>query len=134
MSPFDEKPDDLQERIARFRKFSLLMGEDEATVPLRALALEMERHLLERRELRAQRHELMRLREVLLAEIDVVLAWSRSHSLRAPSFSSDDLREESRLCREEARAALDLATRRAFATRALDFAMLGEQHAQRKDD
>jgi hypothetical protein len=133
MSPFDSKLADWEESVARYRKFSALLGEDEKTAPLRRLASEMERHLLERRDLRAGHAELTRLRHVLLAEIDMVLAWTRSHLLRPPGLSAENLRQASRLCREEARAAEDMATRRAFAARALDFAMLGEQLTRRSD-
>jgi hypothetical protein len=133
MSPLDEKQDDWQQRVARFRRFAALLGEDEATAPLRALAREMERRLLERYALGARYEELKRIGDVLIAEIDVVFAWARSSLVRAPGFTAADLREESRLCREEASAALDETTRRAFAKRALDLAMLGEEITRDKD-
>jgi len=133
MSPLDEKQDDWQQRIARFRRFAALLGEDEAMAPLRSLAREMERRLMERYALGARYEELKRIGDVLIAEIDVVFAWARSSLVRAPGFTAEDLREESRLCREEADAALDAATRRAFAKRALDLAMLGEEITREKD-
>jgi hypothetical protein len=134
MSPFDEKLDDWQERIARFRRFTALLGENEAMAPLRALAQAMEQNLLKRRALSARSDELMALRDVMMAEIDIVLACARNRRLQpAPGFSPADLREESRLCREEASAALDVATQRAFARRALDLAMLGEQRTREED-
>jgi hypothetical protein len=130
MSPFDDKRDERQQSVERFRRFSTLLGDGEATAPLRDLALEMERHLLQG-PVRTEHDELKRLREVLLAEIDVIIAWSKSRMLRSPGFSAAGLREESRVCLEEAKAARDTATRRAFARRALDLAMLAE-HATRR--
>jgi hypothetical protein len=134
MSAFDETQDDRAERLQRFRKLSALLGEDKRAAPLGALALEMARRLIERSALRAGHEELMRLRQVMLAELDVVIAWTRSHVLRPPGFSAEDLREESRLCREEAGAALDSAMRRSFASRAFDLAMLAERRARQADD
>jgi hypothetical protein len=130
MSPFDEKLDDWQPRLARYRRFSALLGEDETMAPLHALAREMEQHLTKRLELQATYKELKRVQDFLIAEIDVVLACVRSHRVCPSGFSAADFREESRLCREEARAAADAATRRSFASRAVDFAMLGEQIAR----
>lgn len=133
MCPLDEKLDSWEERLARYRKLSALLGEDEATAPLRALAVEVGRRLFKRFELKHTYEDLSCLRDVLIAEIDLVLLWTRNHLLRPPRFSPEDMREASRLCREEAQAALDTVTRRAFAARALDLAMLAEQLARQKD-
>ena len=76
---------------------------------------------------------LRRDQAILLAQIDTFLARARGamffarHQLRPLRFSADDLREAARLCWEEAEASEDLAMRRAFAARALDLAMLGEE-------
>lgn len=134
MSPLDEQQDEWAERVQRYRKLSELLGEDATTAPLRALALEMERNLRLRTELRARHEQLKHLHDVLIAEIDVALTCARSRLLRAPRFSAASLREESRLCREEANAALATAVRRAFASRALDLAMLAEHRARNDDD
>lgn len=131
MSPFDPKTYDWQHRAARFQRFSALLGEDKATAPLRALAREMEQHRERLRDLMATGDDLLRYNAVLLAEIDVVLACIRGNLLRAPGFRAADLKEESRLCLEEARAAQDEATRHSFASRAFELAQAGEQIGRR---
>lgn len=49
------------------------------------------------------------------------------HMLRPFDFQAGDLREASRLCREEAKSAEEIETRQALASRALGLAALGEQ-------
>lgn len=109
-----------------------MLREDRAAEPLRALLGDMEQNGGKRRELAAQRKALLRYHIRLVAEIEKVLARARAemfsakHLLRPMSFSAVDLREESRLCRDEAAATADTEMRRKIAALALDFAMLGE--------
>ena len=133
MSPPRDAFEDWQQRCERFRRLSTLLGEDEATAPLHALALGMQQSLDDWREIRATRQQLRRWRSGLLGEMDTVLVRSRGamffskHMLRPFSYSAADLREESRLCREEAQTADDVETRRALAAKALGLAYLGEE-------
>ncbi len=139
MSPFDDQSRDWQQRAARYRKMSTLLGEDETAVRLRALALEMEEQRKRSGQLRASAEELRACNAVLLAKIDAFLARARAAvsaaklASRTPPFSAEDVREESRLCREEGMATEDMEIRRPLAWRALALAMLAEQIA-REDD
>lgn len=131
-----EDRDDWQRRVERFRRWSTLLGEDDTMAPLRTLVLQMEQQRDRLQKIDAAREELMRHRSVLLGEIDTLLERARGNLLSArarllPSrFDPEDIREESRLCREEARSAEELATRRSFASRSLELAMLGEKVAR----
>src|SRR6266853_159699 len=113
----------------------MLLGEDETAGRLHTLALEMEQRLNTFRENRTVAQERLLDNAILLAQIDTFLARARgamffASQLRRPlGFNTDDLREESRLCREEARDSEDAATRRAFASRALALAGIGEKIA-----
>jgi hypothetical protein len=72
----------------------------------------------------------------LRAEVAVVIGHSHAalfftkELLRDHPYSSDQLREESRLCHAEAHAADDGETRREFARHASDLAMLGKAVAR----
>jgi len=127
MAPFDAPG--LQLRCERW---SALLREDGAAEPLHALLGDMEQNSGKLRELAAQRKALLRYHIQLVAEIEKVIGRARAemfsakHLLRPMSFSAEDLREESRLCRDEAAATADIEMRRKIAALALDFAMLGE--------
>jgi hypothetical protein len=133
MAPLDEKSYDWQQRAARCRRLSNLLGADETAGRLHSLALAMEQRLNTFRQTRAVTQERMLDNAILLAQIDTFLARARgamffaSQLLRPLRLKPDDLREESRLCREEAEEAEDAAARRAFAARALALAVLGEE-------
>ena len=133
MAPLDEKLRDWQQRTARYRQLSMLLGEDETAGRLHTLALEMEQRLNTFRETRTVAQERLLDNAILLAQIDTFLARARgamffaSQLLRPLRLKPEDLREESRLCREEARESEDIATRRALATRALALAVIGEK-------
>ena len=123
-------------RATRYRELADLAGEDRMAVRLRGLAEELQRQQERYAELHVASQQTRRRTALLLSELDEFLKGVRTElasarrMLRPCSYSAEDLREESRLCREEARAALDLEGRRALAARALDFAMLGEQAAR----
>ncbi len=135
MSPLDNKLRDWHQRATRYRQLSALLGEDETARRLHTLALEMEHRLHAFGRAAATAEERMLDNAILLARIDTFLARARgamffaSQLLRPLGLNTDDLREESRLCREEARDSEDAATRRAFASRALALAVIGEKIA-----
>ncbi len=136
MPPLDDRVQDWRQRAARYRRISDLLGEDGADARVRVLAREIEQQLENFRHLRAAAEEHKARNAVLLAEIDTFLARAQgamffaNHLLRPLRFSADDLREESRICREEAQACEDMTVRRALASRALALAMLGEKVAR----
>ncbi len=132
MARFEGPLRDWQQRAERFRQWAALLGKYDNQSRLHALALEMEQNVAKLREMTAAREELMRQRSVLLDEIDTLLAranvgmfYSR-HLLRPYRFSAADLREGSRLCREEAMSTEDPAMRRSFTSRAFRLNQLGE--------
>lgn len=135
MSPFDPTTDGWEQRARRYHRLSVLLREDKPTGPLRGLALEVERHvqrLQEMEDVRAARDSLMRYNAVLVAEIDAVLARIRGNPVPAPHYNAADVREESRLCVEEARAAADDAVRRSLSSRAFELAQRAEQMERRR--
>lgn len=129
-----DKVRDRQQRAARYRRLATLLGNDEPTDRLCALALEME----QQRENFGPAEAVERTLDttILLAEIDTFLARARgavffaSRLLRPLRFSADDLREAARLCREEAEISEAVAMRRALASRAVDLEMLGDKIAR----
>ncbi len=108
MSPLDNKLRDWHQRATRYRQLSALLGEDETARRLHTLALEMEHRLHAFGRAAATAEERMLDNAILLAQIDTFLARARgamffASQLRRPlGLNTDDLREESRLCREEA--------------------------------
>jgi hypothetical protein len=136
MPPFDDQTHGLRHRALRYRELARLSQDGEMGGRLRALAAELERQIERSAELSANAIETRRRTAMLLAQLDAVLGlvrqalFSTSRQLCASRFSAEDLREESRLCREEAVAVADVEARRALAGRALDFAMIGEQLAR----
>jgi hypothetical protein len=126
VSPFDAKVQDWRERASRYGRLSSLLGEDKSTAPLRALTSEMQQQLERLCDLTDTADHLMRYSAVLTAELDFVLARGRANRLRAPGSSTEDLREESRLCLEEAKAAVDDALRGDLASRAFALAQFAE--------
>lgn len=132
MAPFESVGRNLQTRLQRCQKLADLLRADQAGARFAALAAQIEQQLQDYAALSASLEDGRRHREALRADIDRVIARSRSelffseHLLRDHTFSSEDLREESRLCREEARASGDGEERRGFARSAFDLAMLAE--------
>jgi hypothetical protein len=133
MKPLDDKFRDRQQRATRYRQLSALLGEDETAGRLRILALEMEQRLRTFGRAAAAAQVRMLDNAILLAQIDAFLArapramFFASPRLRPLGLSADDLWEECRLCREEARESEDAATRQALASRALALAAIGEK-------
>lgn len=135
----DESRRDWQERIARCRELADLMRGDTAGARLAALAREIEQQLQTWSELRAVADEQRRHRRAMLAEIDVMVIRTRLElslsRLRAKEANgSEQLREEARLCREEALAGDDMAMRRSFAGRAFELSMMGEALLRKADE
>jgi hypothetical protein len=131
LSPLDETRRDWQNRIERCRDLAHLMRGETAGTRLVALAREIEQQLQKQSELLAVAKERQRQCSAILAEIDGVLDRTRlelSLSQLRPNqcYSADDLREEAQLCREESLNGHDIETRRAFAGRASQLAMMGE--------
>ena len=123
-----------QERIVRYRQLSTLFGKHGAANPLAAIVSELEKLRHDQQLLFARSTEQMSHTQVLVAEIDTVLARARGAGevagrLLSPSstFSADDAREESLLCCEEALATENLVGRRVLAARAAALALVAEQ-------
>lgn len=136
MAPLDAKRRDWEDRIARCRRLADLLRGDTMGARLAALAQEIEEQLRKHGDLLAVAAERRRHRRAMLAEIDGVLARARTELSLSRlkldrAYSADDLREEARLCRDEAMASDDVETRRAFAGHAFELAMMGEA-VQRK--
>ena len=125
--------------MVRYRKWAELLRTDRGGARLAALAVEMEEAGQRLRELATAAEQKRRYRDALRREIlDLIarahseLAYAR-HLSRDHSYSAEDLREESRLCREEARSAEDGAVRRDFAGKAFELAMIGEAVERSKE-
>lgn len=137
MPPYGDKARVWWERAARIRRLADLSRDEGTAQTLRALAAELTQKLHAHLEIAAAIADEKRRSEVLAAELDAMLMRARGgmflarHSL-APTYSAEDLREEARLCREEARAAGDLAVRRKLAARSTELAMLAEEIAQNR--
>jgi hypothetical protein len=128
--------DKVRDRQQRYLRLATLLGEEDTTGRLGALALEMEKHREKFGQASAGAEEGRLVMAILLAEIDVFLARARgamffaSRQLRPLRFSAYDLWEAAQLCREEAEASVQVALRRALASRALELVMLGEKIAR----
>lgn len=126
--------------MVRCQKLADLLRADQAGARFAALAIEIERQLGKYSELAEIVARRRRHCASVRAEIDGVIARSRSalffskHLLRGHPFSPEDLREEATVCREEALACRDSEERRDFARRALDLAMLAEAVARGRED
>jgi hypothetical protein len=122
----------LRSRMERCRRLADLLQYDEAGTRLAALAVEIEQQLQRHGELAVIVNQWERDSAEIIAEIDRMVALSRSAllttkiALRNYRFTPDDLREESRLCREEAVACKQADAQRGFARRALDLAYVAE--------
>jgi hypothetical protein len=137
MTPPIEIARDWHARLARCRQWADLLRADPAGGRLAALAHDIEQRLERLGEIKYALQETREHRARLRAEVAVVIGQSRAalfftkELLRNHPYSSDQLREESRLCQAEAHAAHDGETRRDFARCASDFAMLGEAVSRR---
>jgi hypothetical protein len=128
--------DKVRDRQQRYLRLATLLGEEDTTGRLCALALEMEKHREKFGQASAAPEDWRLVTAILLAEIDVFLARARgamffaSRQLRPLRFSAYDLWEAAQLCREEAEASVHVAVRRALASRARELVMLGEKIAR----
>lgn len=118
--------------VSRYRRLSALFAEDGACCPLLAVARGIETHLDNNETLTALNEELAAGTQVLLAEIDTLLMRARATRAEArallsrPIHSSADMREEARLCAEEAQADESMDRKRSIAARAFSLAQFAE--------
>ena len=131
MSPLDETRRDWQNREERCRKLSDAMRGDTTGARLAALAHEIDQQVQDWNELVSVAEQRQRHCRAILAEIDVLLDRTRlelSFSRLRPNqaYSADNLRVVALLCHDEALAGQDTETRRAFAGRASELAMMSE--------
>lgn len=123
---------DLQPRLLRLQKLADLIRTDDAGPQAAVLADQIEQQLQTYRDLYATLEDVRRHRLAVHAEVGRVIARSRAglffakYMLRDHPHSADDLREESRLCQEEARTCDDGREQRGFASHAFDLAQLAE--------
>lgn len=115
--------DDFRERAARHRRLASLLEGENVHGPMSAFADELERWVEQMERAADCVQSQLAQKQILLAEIDAQLAAFREAKAQlttAPAkarFSTEDLREEARICAEEARAASSAAYRRALAAR-----------------
>jgi hypothetical protein len=133
MSPFDGKGKAVDPRLARFRQLADLLRRNGASdTKMRGAIAEID--TLVQGTVAAMDARLHQTRG-MIAEVDAFLHTAKTGEFVAHHphriALADDLREESRLCLEEARASTDMEIRRAAAWRAVDLAMLGEQAARK---
>lgn len=128
MAPRDEQHRTRQEQAARFRRFAVLLGAEQATSPLQAIADRLDGGPQPASVDDAPASYV----RALVAEIDDFLARAKTtlelvkYRLHPAPFGAGEIREMSRLCREEARRAEE-AEKRALALRALELAQLAER-------
>ena len=117
-----------QGRVARFRRFAALLGENAPSSTLQAIADRLDGLA----HPSAIATPLASYQRALVSEFDAYLSRARTalelmkYHLRAAPFAVDDVRELSSLCRAEALLA-DATEKRALALRALELAQLAEQ-------
>ena len=87
----------------------------------------MERQLERLRDLTETGHDLRRYSSVLISELDFLLTRWRGGRLRASGFSAEDIREEARMCLDEAKAAVAETLRKSLASRAFLLAQVAER-------
>ncbi|HEV8026314.1 MAG TPA: hypothetical protein VGP50_02725 [Stellaceae bacterium] len=121
----------LRDRAARYRRVSSLLGGRPKDSRLTALAREIEEWADQIERTMEKVHTQVAATHVLVAEIDACIGRAGqevafSKMRRNGRYSADDLREEARLCAEEARAASDLAEKRKLAATAADLADAAE--------
>ncbi len=140
MAPFDIRLREWEGRINRCRELADRLRGDDGANRLAALAAELEQRMRAVRAETLMISQQMRFRAAILAEINLVVARTRTELLLSRAeratfrFTADDLREEARVCREEAEACEDITSRQTFAARAFDLAQVGEavERQQRK--
>lgn len=142
MAPFDTRLREWESRITRCRELADRLRGDEGANRLLAIATELDHRMraIARETLTISQE--MRFRAAMLAEINLIVARTRTELLLSRAhrstfrFTADDLREEARVCREEAEACEDITSRQTFAARAFDLAQMGEaiERQQRKPE
>jgi hypothetical protein len=129
---FRETLNGLRHRAARYRRFSSLLGGGNHDGRLTALADEIESWVeqMERSVDRIQTQAVAT--HLLVAEIEAHLAPAGERAAALAKFplasrhSAEDLREEARLCAEEARAASSPSARRELAAKIAELADAAE--------
>ena len=122
----------LRDRAARYRRVSSLLGGRTKDSRLTALAGEIEEWADQIERTMEKVQTKVAATHVLVAEIDACIGRTGQEAAfskmrRNGRYSADDLREEARLCAEEARAASDLAEKRTLAAKAADLADVAEK-------
>jgi hypothetical protein len=118
--------------MERYRKLGELLSTDPAGARLAAIAAEIEQELVKHREQALALDLWQSHSREIIAEMNSVVARSRATlasarmSLGDHPFSAEDLREESRLCREEAIASERPEDQKDYATCALRLAFSAE--------
>jgi hypothetical protein len=132
MSPLEQRLQQWEARLSRCRELADRLRGDDGGDRLAVVAVEIQQQMREIAEGTLTVAHEMRRSAAMLAEMNQVitrtrhaLLLSREHRI-AFRFGADDLREEARVCREEAEASDDISSRQTFAARAFELAQLGE--------
>lgn len=121
-----------QERHARCRRMADLVRAREARSRLAALAHEIEKQMSDLSRIVTIAEERKRQSTLLLEAIEQIAGHIRSEMfftkqlLRRNSYTPEALREEARLCREEAKLSAGSEQHRAFSHRAFELAQFAE--------
>ncbi|HLG86053.1 MAG TPA: hypothetical protein VKZ79_02540 [Alphaproteobacteria bacterium] len=137
MGEFTERADRWREQATRFRALARLLGDERGAGPLAELARGIDEQARSLEALRAGVIVQSLRTEVLLAELDVLRARARAilseqrHRHGGVSFTIEDVREESRLCVEEAAAMHEIAEKKLVTEQAFALAQLAEEISRR---
>ncbi len=123
-----------RQQAARYRSLSrLLLLDPDDSSPLAALARGIEEQIQNLETFVGELHMHQLQQQIVAAELDTALARVRTIvdggvAIRPNGhFTADDVREEGRLCLEEAEATEDAATKRLMAARADQFGRLAKR-------
>jgi hypothetical protein len=134
----DETLDGLKIRLVRYQELAELLATNPASTRFPAVVSKIQQQQNFLDGLRLTREACTRSRKAMSEEMNAIIAESRSAlfasklNARGHPFGAEDLREESRLCLEEARGCVDHQERLQFARHAFDLAQLGEAVALRE--
>src|SRR5689334_1069136 len=110
MSPLDQRMREWESRIVRCRQLADRLRGDDGAKRLVALAAELEHRMRAIAKERLTIAQEMGFRAAMLAEINLVVARTRTDLLLSRAngatfrFTADDLRDEAQMCGEEAEA------------------------------
>ncbi len=137
INEFAQRTDRWREQATRFRALARLLGDESGVGPLAELARGIDEQIRSVEALRAGVIVQSLRTEVLLAELDMLRARARAilseqgdhHA--GVSFTTEDVREESRLCVEEAAAMHEIAEKKLVTEQAFALAQLAEEISRR---